>query len=71
MDTVNYAPLRVCRGEEYTGLYRIIMVSLGGTKRTMYTGLTEEVAVEICENLGWTACPDGGYEWDLEIEEED
>lgn len=50
--------------------YKIIMVSMGGTERDMYTGLAEKEAVEICENLGWIACPDGGYEWDLEIEEE-
>ena len=50
--------------------YKIVRVSWGGTKRDMYTGLTEENAIEICEDYGWTACPDGGYEWDLEIEEE-
>lgn len=51
--------------------YRIVMTSLGGTRRPMYTGLSEENAIEICEDFGWVACPDGGYVWDLEIEEED
>lgn len=51
--------------------YRIVMTSMGGTKRTMYTGLTEKDAVDICEGYGWEACPDGGYVWDLDIEEED
>ena len=50
--------------------FKIVMCSLGGTRRDMYTGLTEEEAIEICEDFGWTACPDGGYVWDLEIVEE-
>lgn len=51
--------------------YKIIMFSLGGTERTMYSGLTKEDAERICEDYGWQACPDGGYVWDLDIEEED
>lgn len=51
--------------------YKIQMVSLGGTRRDMYTGLTEEEAIEICESFGWEACPDGGYVWDLDIVEDD
>lgn len=51
--------------------YKIVMESLGGTTRTMYSGMEYETALEICENLGWIACPDGGYEWDLFIEEDD
>lgn len=50
--------------------YKIVMTSWGGTRRDMYTGLTEKEATEICESYGWTVAPDGGYEWDLEIEEE-
>lgn len=50
--------------------YRIMMCSEGGTRRVMYTGLTEEAAYDICRDYGWRAAPDGGFEWRLEIEEE-
>jgi len=50
--------------------YKIVMCSIGGTRKDMYTGLTEKEAEEICEGYGWEACLDGGYVWDLEIEEE-
>lgn len=50
---------------------KIIMYSLGGTKKDMFTGLTYDEAYEICESYGWQADPDGGYVWDLDIEEED
>ena len=48
--------------------YRIVMKSEGGTKRTMYTGLDEETAYDICRDYGWKV--DFGYVWQLEIEEE-
>ena len=51
-------------------MYKIVMTSWGGTRVDMFNGLTYDNAVEICEDYGWTACPDGGYVWDLEIEEE-
>ena len=51
-------------------MYRIVMTSWGGTRHTMYEGLTYREAEEICEGYGWSVAPDGGYEWDLEIEEE-
>ena len=50
--------------------YRIVMTSWGGTRKEMFSGLTYKEALEICEGYNWTVCPDGGYEWDLEIEEE-
>ena len=51
-------------------MYKIIMTSWGGTRRDMFTDLSYEDALSICEGYGWTVAPDGGYEWDLEIEEE-
>lgn len=51
--------------------FKIVMTSWGGTRRDMFTGLSEKDAVEICEGYGWEVAPDGGYVWDLEIEEED
>lgn len=51
-------------------MYKIVMTSWGGTRKDMFTGLSYEEALEICEGYGWVASPDGGYEWDLEIEEE-
>lgn len=50
--------------------YKIIMYSMGGTKMTMYTGLTYDEAFEICDGYGWQADLDNGYVWDLDIEEE-
>ena len=50
--------------------FKVVMCSMGGTKKDMYTGKTYKEALEICEFYGWEACPDGGYVWDLEIEEE-
>lgn len=54
-------------------LFKVVMVSMGGTRRDMFTGLTSENALEICEGYGWEVAPDGpgSYVWDLEIEEEE
>ena len=49
--------------------YKVIMKSWGGTVRDMYTNLTYQEAHEICEDYGWEVAPDGGYVWDLDIEE--
>lgn len=51
-------------------MYKIVMKSWGGTRRDYMTGLSYEEAREICESYGWEVSPDGGYVWDLEIEEE-
>ena len=50
-------------------MYKIVMTSMGGTRVDMFTDLTYDNAVAICEDYGWVACPDDGYVWDLEIEE--
>ena len=54
-------------------LFKVVMVSMGGTRRDMFTGLTSERAVEICEDYGWEVASDGpgSYVWDLEIEEDE
>lgn len=49
--------------------YKVVMESWGGTKHDMYTNLTYAEALEICEGYGWEVAPDGGYVWDLAIEE--
>lgn len=51
-------------------MFKIIMKSMGGTRRDMFTGLDYKTAKSICEDYGWEVAPDGGYVWDLEIEEE-
>ncbi len=51
-------------------MYKIVMTSWGGTRHTMYEGLTYREAEKICDGYGWEIAPDGGYVWDLEIEEE-
>ena len=48
--------------------YRIVMCSDGGTRKEMYSGLTEEAAYDMCRDYGWQV--DVGYVWRLEIEEE-
>ena len=49
--------------------YKVVMRSWGGVKRDMYVNLTRAEAMEICEDYDWQVAPDGGYVWDLEIEE--
>ena len=51
-------------------MFKIVMVSMGSTRKDMYTGLTYDEANDLCESYGWEVAPDGGYVWDLEIEEE-
>ena len=50
-------------------MFKIVMTSWGGTRCDMFTDLSYEEAYGICESYGWQASPDGGYVWDLEIEE--
>ena len=52
-------------------MFKIIMTA-GRVSRDMYTGLSRKDAEEICEDYGWVVRPDGdgGFEWDLEIEED-
>ena len=52
-------------------MYRVVMVS-GRVDREMYTFETEEEAVGCCESYGWDVAPDGdgGFVWDLEIQED-
>ena len=59
--------------EDGKQLFKVVMVSMGGTCRDMFTGLTSERAHEICEEYGWEVAPDGpgSYVWDLEIEEDE
>ena len=51
--------------------WKIVMVSWGGIKKDFMTDLTSKAeAAEICEGYDWVYEPeDGGYLWDLEIEE--
>ena len=50
-------------------LFRIMLVSGGGTRREYIGGLNFEDAYHICENNQWEI--DLGYIWDMEIEEDD
>ena len=51
-----------------SGKFKIVMKSMS-IKRDMYTDMTYEDALEVCEGYGWEVAPDGGFVWDLEIEE--
>ena len=52
-------------------MFKIVM-SAGRVELDMMTGLTFEDAEEICKGYGWHISPDGdgGFEWDLYIDEE-
>lgn len=49
--------------------YKIMMKSWGGTRYLYMECLTYQEAFDICENNAWVVCPNGGYLWDLVIEE--
>lgn len=49
--------------------YKVVMCAQVLVKDSGIRG-TYERCLEFCEDMGWIACPDGGFEWDLEIEEE-
>lgn len=53
-------------------MVKIVMVSWGGTKKDFMTDLASRAeAAEICEDYNWVwSAEEGGYLWDLEIEEE-
>ena len=50
-------------------MYKIVMISQGGIRRDMFTDLTYQTALELCEIYDWIVRLDGGSEWELEIEE--
>ena len=49
-------------------MFKVVMCSMALRRDTGITGSFEE-CLSWCEDMGWIACPDGGFEWDLEIEE--
>lgn len=52
-------------------MFKIVMISWGGTRRDFMCGFTTfREAQKFCEEHNWIF-EDGGYIWDLEIEEED
>ena len=51
-------------------LYRVVLVSCR-VRRTVISGVTEEEAIRFCDDNNWEYAPDGGFVWDLEIEEDD
>ena len=59
---------RMARVVDTEKSFKIMMCSDGGTRKPMYSGLTEEQAYDICRDYGWEV--DLGYVWRLEIEEE-
>ena len=49
--------------------YKTVMVS-GSVKKDMYCHMTLKRAEEVYDYYGGVCSPDGGFEWDIEIEEE-
>ena len=45
------------------------MISMGGTEIDTGVEGTYAECEDWCNAMGWEACPDGGFVWDLEIEE--
>lgn len=50
-------------------MYKICVESMGGTRRDLVELMTYNEALEFCESNNWVFCMDGGYIWDLIIEE--
>ena len=50
-------------------MYKILLQSMGGTRKTLIELMTYEEALEYCESNDWVMCMDCGYIWDLIIEE--
>lgn len=50
-------------------MYKIMIKSWGGTRETLLESMTYGEALEFCEANDWVMCFDGGYVWDLIIEE--
>lgn len=51
-------------------LYKIMVESWGGTRQLYMECLSYEEALEICESYNWEICLDGGYIWDMVIDEQ-
>lgn len=50
-------------------MFQVVMCSWGDTRRVFMSGFeTYEQVREMCDYYDWI-CDDGGYIWDLEIEE--
>ncbi len=54
------------------GKFKVVMRA-GRVKRDMYTDMTYAEAEAVCDDYGWEVAPDGdgGFVWDLEIDEDD
>lgn len=50
-------------------MYKVVCVS-GSVKHTVFSGMTYEEALEMCNYYGWVFDWNGGLVWDLEIEED-
>ena len=51
-------------------MFKLVLKSWGGVKHDFMTGLTMEEAEKIGDSYNWQ-WDDGGYIWDMWIEEED
>ena len=49
--------------------YKVMLNSWGGTQHEYASGLTYRDAERMCEDMHWVL-DEGGYIWDLTIEEE-
>jgi len=52
-------------------IFNVYAFSLGGTEKKLRSFPTFEEAVDFCEDYEWTWLDPLGYEWDLEIIEEE
>jgi len=50
-------------------MYKVVMCAQR-MRKDMFHGLSLSEAMNICEYYGWEVAPDGGFVWDLDIEED-
>lgn len=51
-------------------MYKIMLESWGGTRKVLIEDMSYDDALEFCESYNWEYCMDGGYIWDMIIDEQ-
>lgn len=47
-----------------------VQISTGWIRKDYVTGLTEEEAIEICQNNGWSYLDENEFEWSMDYVED-
>lgn len=51
-------------------MYKIMLESWGGTRKVLIEDMSYDDALEFCESYNWEYCMNGGYIWDMIIDEQ-